>query len=177
MKTGFRLAPGGYQSFAGIDPDVAVFGKAMGNGFPIAAVVGRAAIMEAAEQTWISVTLAGEAVGLAAAAAVLDVHAEVDVCETLWRVGKQMRESVAAAVAASGVPGVRVTGIDPMWSLEFDDERRQRRFLERAVMHGVLFKRGAYNYPAMAHDDDELLMEIERVASTALVEVMEDDAS
>ncbi len=60
MKTGFRLAPGGYQEYAEVEPDLAVFGKAMANGFPIAAVVGRAAIMEAATHTWISSTLAGE---------------------------------------------------------------------------------------------------------------------
>ncbi|HNV74497.1 MAG TPA: aminotransferase class III-fold pyridoxal phosphate-dependent enzyme [Gemmatimonadaceae bacterium] len=175
MKTGFRLATGGYQQFAGIEPDLAAFGKAMANGFPLAAVVGRAAIMEAAESTWISVTLAGEATALAAASAVLDIHAEIDVCATLWRVGKEMRERVAAAVQASGVPGVRVTGIDPMWSIEFDDERRQRAFLEGAALEGVLFKRGAYNYASMAHDDDEILLEIERVASTALVDVSEDE--
>ena len=173
LKTGFRLAPGGYQEFAAVEPDLAIFGKAMANGFPLAAVVGRAAIMEAAEQTWISTTLAGEAVGLAAAGAVLDIYAEVDVCAALWRVGKQMRESVAAAVAASGVDGMEVTGIDPMWSLTFDDEGRQQRFLQRAALDGVLFKRGAYNYAALAHDDDEILLEIERVASTALVEVLE----
>ncbi len=177
LKTGFRLAPGGYQEFAQVEPDLAIFGKAMANGFPIAAVVGRAAIMEAAAETWISTTLAGEGVGLAATAAVLDIYAEVDVCGTLARVGRQMRESVAAAVTASGLPGVQVTGIDPMWTIEFDDEGRQQRFLERAVAAGVLFKRGAYNYASLAHDDDETLLEIERVASTALVEVVEDDAT
>lgn len=177
MKTGFRLAPGGYQEFAQVEPDLAIFGKAMANGFPVAAVVGRAAVMEAAAGTWISTTLAGEGVGLAATAAVLDIYAEMDVCATLARVGRQMRESVAAAIDASGLPGARVTGIDPMWSIEFDDESRQRRFLEQAVASGVLFKRGAYNYPALAHDDDEILLEIERVASTALVEVLESDAT
>jgi glutamate-1-semialdehyde 2,1-aminomutase len=69
--------------------------------------------------------------------------------------------------------GVRVTGIDPMWSLEFDDAARQQRFLERAAHAGVLFKRGAYNYAALAHDDDALLLQVERAASTALVEVLE----
>ncbi|HEX4936106.1 MAG TPA: hypothetical protein VFV33_23155, partial [Gemmatimonadaceae bacterium] len=65
------------------------------------------------------------------------------------------------------------SGIDPMWSIDFEDEGRQRAFLERAVAHGVLFKRGPYNYAAVAHDDDGILMEVERVASTALVEVLE----
>ena len=68
MKTGFRLRPGGYQEYGSFEPDLAAFGKAMANGFPIAAVVGRAAVMEAAADTWISSTLAGEATALAAIA-------------------------------------------------------------------------------------------------------------
>ena len=174
LKTGFRLAPGGYQEYAKIEPDLATFGKAMANGFPIAAVVGRAAIMEALESTWVSSTLAGESVGLAAAGAVLDIYEEVNVCETLWRVGAAIRAGVAGAVEASGIAGVHLTGIDPMWALAFDDALVQRAFLERSAIDGVLFKRGAYNYASVAHDDDEIILQIERVASTALVELQED---
>ena len=174
LKTGFRLAPGGYQEYAKIEPDLATFGKAMANGFPIAAVVGRAAIMEALESTWVSSTLAGESVGLAAAGAVLDIYEEVNVCETLWRVGAAIQAGVAGAVEASGIAGVHLTGIGPMWTLAFDDALVQRAFLERSVIGGVLFKRGAYNYASVAHDDDEIILQIERVASTALVELQED---
>src|SRR5581483_10807917 len=74
IKTGFRLRTGGYQAYAGITPDLAVFGKALANGYPLAAVVGRSAVMDAARTTWISSTLAGEAVALAAAQAVLEWH-------------------------------------------------------------------------------------------------------
>lgn len=174
LKTGFRLAPGGYQEYAKIEPDLATFGKAMANGFPIAAVVGRAAIMEALESTWVSSTLAGESVGLAAAGAVLDIYEEVNVCETLWRVGAAIQAGVAGAVEASGIAGVHLTGIGPMWTLAFDDALVQRVFLERSAIGGVLFKRGAYNYASVAHDDDEIILQIERVASTALVELQED---
>ena len=174
LKTGFRLAPGGYQEYAKIEPDLATFGKAMANGFPIAAVVGRAAIMEALESTWVSSTLAGESVGLAAAGAVLDIYEEVNVCETLWRVGAAIQAGVAGAVEASGIAGVHLTGIGPMWTLAFDDALVQRVFLERLAIGGVLFKRGAYNYASVAHDDDEIILQIERVASTALVELQED---
>ena len=174
LKTGFRLAPGGYQEYAKIEPDLATFGKAMANGFPIAAVVGRAAIMEALESTWVSSTLAGESVGLAAAGAVLDIYEEVNVCETLWRVGAAIQAGVAGAVEASGIAGAHLTGIGPMWTLTFDDAVVQRTFLERSAIGGVLFKRGAYNYASVAHDDDEIILEIERVASTALVELQED---
>src|SRR5688572_7183340 len=64
IKTGFRLAAGGYQHYADITPDLAAFGKAMANGFPISAVCGSAALMDAADKTWISSTLASDASAL-----------------------------------------------------------------------------------------------------------------
>ena len=175
MKTGFRLATGGYQQYADVTPHLAVFGKALANGFPLAAVVGDRGVMEAASATWISSTLAGESAALAAAGAVLDWHERAEVCEGLWSVGRDMRERVAAAVQASGVDGVTVEGIDPMWLLRFDDAARETRFLELGLGQGVLFKRGAYNYASLAHDD-AALGTIERAASTALVELREEEA-
>ncbi len=176
MKTGFRLAPGGYQEYASAMPDLAAFGKAMANGFPVAAMVGRSDVMEALSETWVSSTLAGESLSLAAVSAVIDIYEEVSVCDTLWRVGAELRQRVGEAVQASGVPGVSVDGIDPMWSIKFEDEKFQTRFLERAASLGVLFKRGAYNFAAVAHDDEETILAIENVASTALVELLEEDA-
>jgi glutamate-1-semialdehyde 2,1-aminomutase len=174
MKTGFRLALGGYGQHVGVAPDLAVFGKAMACGMPVSAVVGSSAVMEAAAGTWISSTLAGESMALAAIGAVLDRYAEVDVCAALARVGAQMRTSIENAIAASGVEGVTVDGLDPMFLLRFEDPLLETHVLERAATLGVLLKRGAYNYPALAHDDDEILAEIERVSSTAFVEVMEE---
>jgi glutamate-1-semialdehyde 2,1-aminomutase len=173
VKTGFRLRRGGYQEYADVTPDLAVFGKAMANGFPLAAVVGAASVMDAARRTWISSTLAGESTALSAAGAVLDLHEKSDVCGALWRIGQEMRGGVAAAVERSGIEGVSVDGLDPMWLLRFDDEARQSRFIERALAHGVLFKRGAYNFAALAHDHRALLA-IEQAASSALVEMVEE---
>lgn len=175
MKTGFRLRPGGYQALSGVPPDLAVFGKALANGFPLAAVVGHRDVMEAARRTWISSTLAGESVAISAASAVLDAHESTDICANLATIGHAMRSSVATAVDASGITGVTVEGIDPMWLLRFDEPRRETRFLELAASHGVLFKRGAYNYAAMAHDE-ETITEIEAAASAALVELLEEEA-
>ena len=91
IKTGFRLATGGYQAYADVMPDLAAFGKAMANGFPLAAVVGHREVMDAARKTWISSTLASEASALAAAGAVLAWHDQADVCESLWTIGAEMR--------------------------------------------------------------------------------------
>lgn len=176
MKTGFRLATGGYQQYAEITPDLAAFGKAMANGYPLAAVCGHASVMDAAAKTWISSTLASEAGSLAAAAAVLEWHNRADVCASLWSIGKEMRDAVSAALDASGLPGVAMHGIDPMWLLKFDDARTETAFVQAALAQGVLFKRGAYNFAALAHDEDAI-REIEAAASAAFVELREHSAS
>jgi len=174
IKTGFRLRPGGYQAYADMTPDLAAFGKAMANGYPLSAVVGKRDVMDAARRTWISSTLASESTALAAASAVLDWHEQAEICESLWTIGADMRKAVEAAIAASGTSGVAITGIDPMWLMRWTDPARERRFLELAAANGVLFKRGAYNYAAMAHDD-ETIQAIESAASAALVELVEEE--
>ena len=172
MKTGFRLATGGYQEVSGIIPDLATFGKALANGHALAAVCGREELMAATDKTWISSTLASEAGALAAAAAVLAWHERVDVCAELAKIGARMREVVGAAMNASGVKGVTLEGLDPMWFLRFTDAKAEDAFIAAGVRNGVLFKRGAYNFAALAHDDDAIA-EIEAAASAAFVEMKE----
>ena len=174
MKTGFRLRPAGYQELSGITPDLATFGKAMTNGFPLAAVVGRRDVMQAARDTWISTTLASESTALAAAGAVLDWHVEADICATLWETGAELRARVVDALEASGCTGVTIDGIDPMWFMKWDDPARESLFLVAAARAGALFKRGAYNYAAVAHDD-EAIIAIERAASEAFITVRDSD--
>lgn len=153
IKSGCRLHVGGYQVVAGVTPDLATYGKAIANGFPLAAVVGRAEAMDAVRRTWISSTLASEALALGAALAVLDRHAREDVCGAIASVGGRMRGAVQAALASSGIDGVTLEGLDAMWFLRWADAARESRFLAAARRAGVLFKRGAYNYAALAHDD------------------------
>ncbi len=176
IKTGFRLRTGGYQAYADIVPDLAAFGKAMANGYPLSAVVGHRDVMDAARKTWISSTLASEASALAAASAVLAWHDSAEICESLWSIGADMRHGVSSAIEASGIHGVTVDGIDPMWLLRFDRPEREQRFLELAAEHAVLFKRGAYNYAALAHDEDALRA-IEGGASDAFVALRDEEAS
>jgi glutamate-1-semialdehyde 2,1-aminomutase len=172
MKTGFRLATAGYQQYAEITPDLAAFGKAMANGFPIAAVCGRADLMDAASKTWISSTLASEAGSLAAVSAMLSWHDRADICKSLWEIGAEMREAVGNALGASGMEGVTIDGIDPMWFLRFTSPRLETAFLLAAVENGVLLKRGAYNFAAIAHDD-EAIRELESGTSAAFVALVE----
>ena len=174
IKTGFRLRTGGYQAFAEVMPDLAAFGKAMANGFPLAAVCGHRDIMDAARKTWISSTLASEGTALAAASAVLTWHDTADVCASLATIGAEMRAAVTSAMEAAGVQGLTIGGLDQMWMLQWDSPARESRFLELAAENGVLFKRGAYNFPALAHDDDAI-RDIEAGASSALVALRDEE--
>jgi glutamate-1-semialdehyde 2,1-aminomutase len=176
IKTGFRVAPAGYQELCGITPDLSTFGKALANGYPLAAVVGHASLMEAARRTWISSTLASESTALAAALAVLDWHEEADVCGTLAERGREMRAALDRAIAASGLHGVSIDGVDTMFLLRWDEAAREAWFLAECARSGVILKRGAYNFAAIAHDEDALL-ELEAAASSALVSLADGERS
>src|SRR5262249_46912168 len=65
--SGFHFGLGGAQKRYGVTPDLACFGKAMGNGFPIASVLGRADVMKVFEQVFFSFTFGGEVASMAAA--------------------------------------------------------------------------------------------------------------
>ena len=175
IKTGFRLRTGGYQALSEVVPDLSAFGKAMANGFPLSVVCGDREIMDAARKTWISSTLASEATALAAASAVLTWHDSHDVCESLATIGADMRAAVQRAIEASGIEGPRIDGLDQMWLMHWDDPARETRFLELAAANGVLFKRGAYNFSALAHDEDAI-RDIEAGASGAFVELRDEEA-
>ena len=79
----------------------------------------------------------------------------------------------AQQASASGIAGVTVEGLPAMWYLRFDDRAVESRFLQLAVENGVLFKRGAYNFASLAHDEKALLA-IELAASGACVTLIED---
>lgn len=165
IKTAFRLARGGAAERWGVRPDLALLGKALANGFPLAAVVGRSDLMARVRETWISSTLATELVSLAAAMAVLDVWERSDVAAHLARMGASMMDGLSAASRGSWT----VEGLPEMFLLRFKDPGVERRFLLAAARRGVLLKRGAYNFPSLAHDSASVKRSLD-VAREALVE-------
>lgn len=92
--TGFRLHKQGAYGYFGVSPDIACFGKALGNGFPISAVVGRSEVMEVFDDIFFSFTFGGDAIGLTAALAVLKILDEYPVLETIERLGKSLMEGI-----------------------------------------------------------------------------------
>jgi len=155
IKTAFRLAIGGAAQRYGVKPapDLVVLGKALANGFPLAAVGGRADLMAAASRTWISSTLATEAVALAAARATLEVFARDDVCDHLHRIGTRLLHGLHEVQRAHASVVTGVAGIAEMCFLHYATDDLSRAVAQQAAQRGLLFKRTAYNFVSLAHDE------------------------
>ncbi|UCG87282.1 MAG: aminotransferase class III-fold pyridoxal phosphate-dependent enzyme [Gemmatimonadota bacterium] len=167
IKTAFRLALGGVAQRYGVVPDLIVLGKAMGNGFPVAALCGCKDVMHAATRTWISSTLATEFASLAAVRAVLDVFDGEAVVEHLEKVGAVLFGGLERI--AERYPGVfaRVRGIPQMCYLHCTDSTSWESVAAGMARRGILCKFAAYNFVSLAHSDqvvERVLQQLDRVA-------------
>ncbi|MCB1006249.1 MAG: aminotransferase class III-fold pyridoxal phosphate-dependent enzyme [Acidimicrobiales bacterium] len=143
VVTAFRLANGGAQEHFGVTPDLACLGKALANGLPLSAVVGRADLMELLPSVGFGLTFRGETFSLAAASAVLDVLESRDVAGHLAAMGTRLRDGYLGAAERHGVEAV-LLGPPQRMSFDFPDQHGVERprvrelFLEGALVHGVL---------------------------------------
>ncbi len=161
IVTGFRLDLGGAQRYYGVTPDLAAFGKAMGNGMPIAAVVGRGAIMRRMEDIFFSGTFGGETLSLAASLATIDKLERTNAVARIHAVGERLiagindilaRAAVAHRIVVQGMPWhpvIRVTGGG------VQDRIVSSVLRQELVANGVLGS-GVINI-ALTHDDPEVL--------------------
>jgi glutamate-1-semialdehyde 2,1-aminomutase len=153
IKTICRLAIGGAGERYHIRPDLVVMGKALANGFPLAAVGGRKEVMAGISRTWISSTLATEFVSLAAAKATLEVMVSRRVPAHLRQVGGRLLNGLAALHRQHPDLVAGVGGIPEMCFLQYTDEVVSRSVAAACGRSGLLFKRSAYNFVSLAHHD------------------------
>jgi glutamate-1-semialdehyde 2,1-aminomutase len=152
IVTGFRLARAGAQEYFGVTPDLAVFAKGMSNGVPLSAYLGRRDIMEKVRDVVISSTFGGDALGLAAAKAVMGIYQREDVIGTLWAQGRRLHDGIAVLADSVGVP-VSVAGLPPVGQLQLPPEVRvafEGECLQRGlILYTVL-------YPNYSHADSDI---------------------
>lgn len=118
VTSGFRMNLGGVHRTLGVDPDIAVFGKALGNGHPISAVLGRRNVMEAAQESFVSSTFWTERVGFVAALATLQKTEKNGVPAHLISAGHQINAAWQAAATKHDLP-ISISGIPPLTTLSF----------------------------------------------------------
>jgi glutamate-1-semialdehyde 2,1-aminomutase len=137
IVTGFRIAWGGAQERYGVVPDLACYGKAISGGFPMAAIVGDAAVMAVldarsrpkAEVVWATNTLNGNPICAAAGIAALGVLSQPGVYDGLHRVGAKLRAGIVAAGERHGF-AVQAPGEDAVFGVRFTDRKPLRTWMD-----------------------------------------------
>jgi len=168
--TGFHFGLGGAQKRYNVIPDLACFGKAMGNGFPIACVVGRGDLMKVFEEIFFSFTFGGEAASLAAALKVLDILEHTDALARMENYGRALQDGFNSLAKAAGLQD-RLTCVGhTTWSLiRFRDAEGKDSLLLRSLVSQELVKRGilslvTHNMTA-AHDELAVQQTLEAYAA------------
>jgi glutamate-1-semialdehyde 2,1-aminomutase len=156
ITIGWKLCLGGAHLKFGIVPDLAVFAKTLGNGHPIAAVVGKAETMQAYHDTFISSAFWSEAVGPAAGVATVRKMMSVDVPAHLDRIGRLFRDGMAE-LAGSHKLSLSFSGNPALQTYTFDHPSAaalQTLMTVRMLDQGFLV--GGGFYPMFAHTDDHV---------------------
>lgn len=146
VVTGFHYALGGAQEYFGVTPDLSSFGKGMGNGMPIGAILGCREIMKLQDDIFFSGTFGGEALSLAASIATIKKMQREPVIEKLWSAGKKLSDAVADIIRENGLEDVlSYKGLDP-WKVAMFSPRGDvsamavRTFIQKdLIAQGVLF--------------------------------------
>ena len=152
ITVGWRNNYGGYHLKLGVTPDMAIFGKCLGNGHPISAVIGTADAMEGAHRAFISSTYWTESVGPTAALVALEEMERTRVWEHVWRVGEEVTNVWASLGKKHGLP-IQAGGCFPTLNhFAFTDFPMELKTLFTQLMLPQGFLAGTQYYPTLAHN-------------------------
>ena len=139
-----------------VTPDIAVFGKAISNGYPMAAIIGTADVMNAAQDSFISSTYWTERIGPTAALATIRKHRRCNVPRHLVEIGSRVKNIWSEAARAAGLP-LKVSGIDPLAHFDFvcEDAQALRTLFTQMMLERGFLATNAF-YATYVHNDDHL---------------------
>ena len=159
--TGFRFHLGGAQTLFDVTPDLATFGKGMGNGHPISAVVGGSEIMQLMEEIFFSGTFGGETLSLAATNSVLVKLERDNVPDALAQTGTQLQDNLARLIQEHNLEDVFSVSGHPSWSFlhvspteKTPSDETRTLLLQELFASGILFL-GTHNLSA-AHSGSDI---------------------
>jgi len=167
--TGFRLSLGGAQSYFSITPDLSVFGKAMANGYPISAVVGKKNIMDTIEnRVFISSTFSGDLLSISAAIKTIKILKKKKVNNYILALGQLLKAGLNNAIAQNGIKAECV-GMPHKTFLVFQDmEGISSRIIE-TIFRQECLARGAFlgygHFISFSHTEKDITYSINVAAS------------
>jgi glutamate-1-semialdehyde aminotransferase len=156
VVTGFRFALGGAQQYFGVVPDLACFGKALANGFPLSAIAGRADVMRKFEEVFFSFTHGGEAASLAACRQTIGELQRRDGIKQLWDIGTRLKDAANKLIGDCGLAGrVICQGLAPFTSIQFKNKDAPdavlRSLFQQEVLRRGILTQGNHML-SLAHD-------------------------
>jgi len=176
ITAGWRLCVGGAHLILGINPDIAVFGKAISNGFPMGAIIGKSEIMEAAQDTFISSTYWTDRLGFAASLKTIELIEEYNIPKHLEKVGKAIQDGWKQVAKETNIK-IEVEGIYPLSHFSFKYENSkvlETIFIKLMLKRGYLSSSGYYASFAHSMEDIEkyleTLKEVFMILSSAIKE-------
>lgn len=162
IRTGFRVSLGGAQQYYGVTPDLAVFGKALANGYPIGAVCGKAEIMKQGESdVFISSTFFPNSLSFVAALKTIEILQRDNVLDVIWEKGTRFNQSIKDLLLKYNV-GARISGIPPMMFITFDKDSdgtykaKRTDFYTQLIRKKVFLQPFHHGYICYRHTEDEL---------------------
>lgn len=161
IRTGFRVAMGGAQERYGVVPDLATFGKAMANGYPISALVGRRQVMQVMEkEVFVSSTFFPNSLEIAASLKCIEILQREQVTDSLWSRGQAFLDRLADIKTKHAAP-VTVSGIPPMPFITFDKvdkhyKERRTEFYTQTIRRGLFIQPYHHWYICHRHTDQDL---------------------
>jgi len=161
IRTGFRVALGGAQEHYGVTPDLSTFGKAMANGYPISAVVGKSRFMDVCEKkVFISSTFFPNSLEMAAALKCIEILQRDKIISIVWEKGRAFLTALEDIVKTSNAP-VQVSGIPPMPFLTFNKvdnfyKERRERFYTETIRRGLFIQPYHHWYISARHSEADL---------------------
>jgi glutamate-1-semialdehyde 2,1-aminomutase len=162
--SGFRETFGGIYKKYGVEPDVAMYGKTIGNGYALTVVVGKKMIMEAAQKTFISSTFWTERIGPTAALATLRVMERIKSWDIITDLGNKMRDGWQKLavlndlkIKISGIPALSTYSFDSNYSLEYKTLITQE-MLTKGFLASTNF------YASTAHNEENMNLYFEALS-------------
>jgi len=165
ISSGFRINIGGMHLEHNIIPDIAIFGKALGNGHPISAVIGKSFVMSSAENSFISSSYWTERVGYVAALKTLEIYESQNVVEKISTKGIYLRKKLSEIFKKTKLNISVWGGLDPVVSM---DIREENPLLIKTIYIQEMLSRGflasSLIYISIAHSQEILDLYLEKAS-------------
>lgn len=161
MRSGFRLALGGAQEFFGIEADLATYSKAMSNGHPISAIVGRADVLSGIGRTKMTSTFFGNSAEMAAAITTISILKDTNAIAHIWAMGEMFEHGIKNLLAEYTLPA-QFVGYAPYPFIQFtipgnaENEQAKRIFFTELARYGVFFHPNHHWYISAAHSAEDI---------------------